>query len=330
MKLRVLALAAWVFFGSVALAQSVQPTTSGQPVTYLDFVAAEANARMSESAPSTEATEEGPAGTPTTEESTEADSGGQVPSTAPAKAGTTRPPWADKPWEVKFKVYAWVPGMDGRVSVGRAVTHLNIDYCDVLEVLDKIECYVPFDLEARVGHWGFDVDMFHVRLEDTAHTPLGPVHLLAEQTILELAGFYRIGTWPACPRSDSSISLDMFGGARYNRLNGGVGLPMVGQGIQLSRTEEWWDPFVGPRVTWRPMNKLSIFARSDIGGFGIENCSHSSWQFIGGAEYDFTKNVFLEVGYRLLDTDFDTGSGRNHFEYDILMQGPYLALGVKF
>jgi hypothetical protein len=50
----------------------------------------------------------------------------------------------------------------------------------------------------------------------------------------------------------------------------------------------------------------------------------------GGSEYYVTKNIFLEVGYRPLNTDFSHGGGRSHVEYNTMMQGPYLAVGVDF
>ncbi len=88
--------------------------------------------------------------------------------------------------------------------------------------------------------------------------------------------------------------------------------------------------FVGPRITWQATEKLSLFARGDVGGFGIGNSSQCTWQVIAGAEYDILKNVFLELSFRLLDIDYVSGSGSDKFTFDAQMAGPYLALGVKF
>jgi len=239
-------------------------------------------------------------------------------------------PVSQMPWEVKFKVYAWIPGMSGHAGVGRAVSHLDVDYCDVLENLDLVESMAPFNLEARYGRFGLFADLFYVKLADQVQR--GPItaNLEATQTILELGGFYRVGTWPVNPSGQSTISLDALSGARFNRLEGNLGLQTPRHEISIGGVQEWWDPFVGPRVTWQANDKFSVFARTDVGGFGIEHCSDFAWQFIAGAEYDITKNVFVELGYRLLDTSFHNGSGRKEFTYDVLMQGPYLALGVKF
>jgi opacity protein-like surface antigen len=180
---------------------------------------------------------------------------------------------------------------------------------------------------------GLFTDLLYARLEDKFRA--GPnggvkVNVEADQTIMEVGGFYRLGTWPPNPGSASSVTLDILGGARYNRIGGDVGIQARNHGLSLGRVEEWWDPFVGPRVNWHAMDKLDIFARADVGGFGLEHCSHVAWQFVGGADYHFTKNFYVELGFRLLDQDYTAGSGRNRFAYDLRMAGPYLALGLDF
>lgn len=256
---------------------------------------------------------------------------GQSAPTAEALPETsTAAPMNEKLWEIKFKAYAWITAYDGNVGTGNQVSGLDVNYCDVLHNLDLIDCMAPVNLEARYGRWGAYVDLFYVKLQDRVSGPLGSADLQSEQTILELAGFYRAATWPLEASGQRSVTLDILGGARYNRLEGSIGLQLPNSAIQIQGSQDWWDPFVGPRVTWQATQKLSLFGRGDVGGFGIENCSHFAWQIVAGLDYDLTKNVFLELGYRLLDTDFESGSGANHFVYDVTVSGPYLALGVKF
>lgn len=236
----------------------------------------------------------------------------------------------EKLWDVKFKVYGWVPSVSGHAGVGRKVSTVDVTKADVIEGLDLIESMVPVDLEVRYDHWGIFADLLYVRLENSVQKGPVKVDVEADQTIFELGGFYRVGTWPLSPGSDKTLTLDALGGARYNRVSGSIGLQHPQRAISVGGAQEWWDPFVGPRINWHALDKLDIFARGDVGGFGIENCSHITWQFIGGADYYFTKNFFVELGYRLLDTDFEKGSGRDYFKYDLLTAGPYLAIGVKF
>jgi hypothetical protein len=234
-----------------------------------------------------------------------------------------------KPWEVRFIAYGWIPGFDGHAGQGANPPKLDISYCDVLDNIDLIDCMVPVDLEVRYGPVGVFADLFYVKLSDQVRRDLVSVNLVGKQTILEVGGFYRLDTCPLNSQG-SSLTVDVLGGARYNRLAGAIGLEAPQQAISISRAREWWDPFVGPRVIWQVTDQFSLRARGDVGGFGIENCSHIVWQINAAAEYDICRNVLIQVGYRLLNTNFETDSGADHFTYNVLMQGPYVALGVKF
>lgn len=239
-------------------------------------------------------------------------------------------PAGQKPWEVRFIVYGWIPGFDGHAGPGANPPSLDVNYCDVLDSIDLIECMVPVDLEVRYGPVGVFADLFYVKLEDQVRRDLISINLVGKQTILEVGGFYRVGIWPLDSQSSSAITADVLGGARYNRLEGAIGLQAPERAISIDRAREWWDPFLGPRLIWQVTEQFSLRARGDVGGFGIENCSHFVWQINAAAEYAITRNILIEVGYRLLDTDYETDSGPDHFTYDVLMQGPYIALGVKF
>jgi opacity protein-like surface antigen len=100
--------------------------------------------------------------------------------------------------------------------------------------------------------------------------------------------------------------------------------------IDLGGDREWWDMFVGPRSTWQATEELALFARGDVGGFGIGSSSQLTWQIKAGGEYAISKYAFLELGYRLLDIDYEEGSGSDKFRFDVQMGGPYMGLGVKF
>jgi len=252
------------------------------------------------------------------------------PSASAEEQAPRTPPPAEKPWEVTFKVYGWFPGIGGRGGIRGSASSVDLSLCDVLNDIDPVECLVPVDLEVRRGQWGAFADLLHGQLEYPRTERRARVDVQGELTLLELGGFYRVGTWPLGSQSDSTVTLDILGGARYNRIGDANRVQTPIGPMFLSQAEEWWDPFVGPRITWHALDKLDLYARADVGGFGGEHSSHVVWQFLGAAKYDFTKNFFVELGYRLLDTDFDSGSGRDLFTYDIRMAGPYMAVGVKF
>lgn len=235
----------------------------------------------------------------------------------------------EKSWEVKVKAYTWIPSFHGTVVTEVGKSSLDTSCNNMLHALDEIRCMVPINLEARCGKWGMIFDLFYARLKDSRSAGPLSADALSTMTILELAGFYRVGTWPVGANGNCLLTFDVIAGARYNRSKGNVGLTgLRGDSIDIGGAREWWDPFVGPRVTIRPMDKLTISLRADVGGFGLPSCSDCVFQIIGAAEYSITDNCFVEVGYRLLDTNY-SGFG-SRFKYDVTMHGPYVALGLRF
>jgi hypothetical protein len=42
------------------------------------------------------------------------------------------------------------------------------------------------------------------------------------------------------------------------------------------------------------------------------------------------KHASLELGWRLVDTDYETGDGADLFAYDVLTQGPAIGIALRF
>jgi hypothetical protein len=255
--------------------------------------------------------------------------GESQPAAEPAREPDPQSWLRDKPFELTLKPNFWIPSYKGKAVIAGHAADIDVSLNDMLQLLDEVECIVPINLEARWKNWGVSVDVLYVKLED--RITMGPITVKPqlEQEILELAGFYRLGVWPVGTNA-GRLSLDILGGARYNRMQGDVGL-LGGRGaVNVSGTQEWWDLFIGPRIIYQPCEKFRVFVRGDVGGFGIEGSSKFTWQTVAGARYDITKNIFVEAGYRVLDIDYGTGSGNHRFEWDVQMRGPFLALGIAF
>jgi hypothetical protein len=91
-----------------------------------------------------------------------------------------------------------------------------------------------------------------------------------------------------------------------------------------STDKQWVDPIVGLRAQWNLNEHFFLAAYADIGGFGIS--SQLTWQAQGTLGYNFTKNIFTEVGYRYLHTDYTDGG----FTYDMAQSGAFIGLGLRF
>ena len=55
-----------------------------------------------------------------------------------------------------------------------------------------------------------------------------------------------------------------------------------------------------------------------------------TWQVFPYLSWQFTKWGSLQVGYRWLDMNYETGSGASRFKYDMLNQGAQIGFTFHF
>jgi hypothetical protein len=95
---------------------------------------------------------------------------------------------------------------------------------------------------------------------------------------------------------------------------------------------DWVDPLVGARVRHRLAPGQELTLRADIGGFGAG--SQFSWNAIAAYNCEIAVRdgitYSLLLGYRALSVDYEQGSGRTKYEYDVLQHGPITGLTMKF
>jgi len=69
---------------------------------------------------------------------------------------------------------------------------------------------------------------------------------------------------------------------------------------------------------------FSLRGYGDIGGFGVS--SDLTYQIYGGVGYRFKEWFSAELGYRVLDVDYDDDG----FVYDLTMHGPMAGFRFQF
>ena len=91
----------------------------------------------------------------------------------------------------------------------------------------------------------------------------------------------------------------------------------------LSRTDYWFDPYLGLRGRYN-FNKVFYTAvRGEIGG-GV--APDLMWEVEGVIGINLTRNIFTEVGYRALAVDYDNDG----LLFDTTMHGPQITTGITF
>jgi hypothetical protein len=92
----------------------------------------------------------------------------------------------------------------------------------------------------------------------------------------------------------------------------------------VSRTDDWFDPYIGLRGRYNFTDRLYVTAKGDVGGFGIG--SDFTWQAEAAFGWQLTHRIFAEAGYRALGIDYED----NGLTYNTITHGAQITLGISF
>lgn len=92
----------------------------------------------------------------------------------------------------------------------------------------------------------------------------------------------------------------------------------------VAASKAWVDPFVGFRGRYQLTDDFYTVARGDIGGFGVS--SQLTWNVYGALGFALTERTAVELGYRYLQIDYQSGG----FSYDVATKGPFLGVRIDF
>ena len=305
-------------------------------------------------------------GTDTSEESDDAAGNGRQwfkfpGGPAPASDGATGPGLQEaslapaERWRFKVIPYVWMPTVDGSVTARGTKMPVFLSKSDLVRLADEIDVVVPLQVEARHGRWKLWLDVQYYKLHDRRRQSLskqvGPILVTADATInvnmrmllTEFGVDYELFEVPLSEDQGRKLRFDVRAGGRYIYMKGEVGIaiqgaaqigpgdamvPIGGLAVDSGGSRQWIEPLVGAGVSLDLSDRLTLMARGDIGGFGIG--SDLTWQVVGGVEWKLCNWASIFAGYRLLDIDFEEGSGAEKFAFDVQMRGPYLAAIFSF
>jgi hypothetical protein len=222
----------------------------------------------------------------------------------PASAQTT-----DEGWQVSFAPYIWGASMEGTAVVRGLAADVDVSASDIFEAM---EIGFMTMVAARKGDWGLAGDVVWA-------------DLIAENDVAEIDQKLGLVTFTGLRRLTDYADLT-FGG-RWNHVEGGVELT-VPPGLETESTKDWVDPLVGVVLRTPGERRWHATLIADIGGFGVG--SDLTWQAFPSVGFDVAKWASVELGWRLLDTDYETGEGTGRFVYDLLLQGPAGGVVFKF
>jgi len=223
-------------------------------------------------------------------------------------------------WHYVIEPYVMFPNMKGTTAIGGMEGEIDQDPGDIFS---HLEMGAMFYAEAHNEVWALSSDLLYMKLgqgtppDVTAYSS----NIEVSQIGWELAALRRVSPW-----------LELGLAAVYNKIDAELEFAFTAGGpaplIQARRKEDWVDPALVVRAAHEFNDKWFVRGRGNIGGFGVG--SDLMWQIQLDVGYRFSTRSYMTAGYRVIDYDYEHGSGADHFKYDMRTFGPQLRFGFRF
>jgi hypothetical protein len=92
----------------------------------------------------------------------------------------------------------------------------------------------------------------------------------------------------------------------------------------ISRDDYWFAPYVGLRGRYNFNKTFYTAVRGEVGGFGAG--PDLMWQVEATVGINLSRNIFTEIGYRALATDYNSDG----LLFDTVTHGPQITTGITF
>jgi hypothetical protein len=123
-------------------------------------------------------------------------------------------------------------------------------------------------------------------------------------------------------------NVDLVFGARWNALAGQLDFKGPVLAGTFNQTKHWVNPIVGLKIDQSLGGRYRFVMEGDIGGLGAG--SDFAWHLFPMFGIDVGKRTTLGIGYRVLSEDYETGSGNERFQYDVVTQAFMLGARMHF
>ena len=226
-------------------------------------------------------------------------------------------------WDISVTPYMWFMQLDGTAGIKSPplpTSDVNVPF---YQVWDNLNFALMGLVEARKGRFGLWTDPLYAQLEDKK-TGGGPANATVKVELNEFlmgaGASYRV-------LEDNTSSLDLTAGLRLWSVDGKLKTSSEIPELNGSRSgsETWVDPLVGVIARSKLTDNFSIVAWWMVGG-GFSNGSNNFWDAMGAVNYQFTKTISANVGYRYLSDDYKNDG----FVYHIVDKGPLVGVTFRF
>ena len=249
-----------------------------------------------------------------------------------------------KPLEIRIGLPAWLAGVSGESGVKGVVDSVDVRFDQLLKHLTHFPIALAADGRYQYIEVGTPATLPGLLFTDAN------VHI--KNALAEGFLGYRL------INCDNAV-LTLFAGARWTYLQGDLSIFDNGDarlvrlrellGIQkrldFSDSIDWVDPVIGVRGKVKIWKATSLYAEGDVGGFDVnsdtafelrregrtivrESVDSSDWsyQVQGGLEFQLTRQIWSQVGWRYLKYDYRKSGFTDKNE----LNGPFLQTGINF
>ena len=226
---------------------------------------------------------------------------------------------SDDEWQFTLSpMFLWGMSMKGDSQVGPVDVPLDLEFTD--DVLSNLHAVFTVHFEAKKGDWTLFSEVQYVDLEPTVNAQLEGMPVSADvtfkNTMVELGAARRVAQF-------EKTDLELLFGARYTKQQNHT--KALNGTTLVDVKEDWWDGFVGGRVTTRISDKWTFMGRGDIGAGG----SDLVWNLAGFLDYRFKDWGSVFAGYKVMDYDYDNEDyGPDRYTYNARQQGPLAGLSL--
>lgn len=211
-------------------------------------------------------------------------------------------------------MFLWGMNIDGTAGVGPIDAPLELDFTD--DVLENLAAIFTFHFEAKKKDLTLFAEYQYGEMDPTASVPDGPTVNI--DFIVQLAEFgagYRVATW-------GNTEVEPILGVRWTSQDLETSFQTGAEFIDSG--DDWFDVFAGVRLFTHFSENWTLISRGDIGTGG----SDFVWNVSFIVDYRFNNWGSVFAGYRWMDYDYESGSGKDRYAYDALQQGPLA--GISF
>jgi hypothetical protein len=257
------------------------------------------------------------------------------------------------PWEIRLGLPAWLSGVSGDSGVKGVVYNTDVSFDQLLTHLTHFPIALAADI--RYQRWEFFGDGQYIEVGASATLP----GLLFTNADAHVKSAFAEGFLGYRLISSDKAALSLFAGARFTFTEGDLSIFDNGDArlailrkllgipnrLDFSDSIDWVDPVVGSRGKLKIWKATSLYGEGDIGGFDANSGSafaihrkgltivktpvdNSDWsyQVQGGLEFQLTRYIWTQVGWRYLKYDYNTAGFTNKTD----LNGPFLQTGINF